>query len=271
MTPSRLAILACLSLAFLVALPTGLVWLGNSFDPLTPLPESALEAPGAEQWIGRDELGRSLSARLLLGGGLSLGAASLALVLALALALIMGGLAGWYHGQWPDRVISWLIALLHTVPFFLLVVVAAAVWRPGFFGAFVIVGLCAWAAPARLARAEFIRLRSARHVLAARAFGFPATTIMLRQTLPVAFLPAFTAVLLLMPEFIGLDVGLGFFGLGAQPPTPTLGRMLYAGLSRLNAAPWLAFAPCLLVILLSLAAFGLAALWSRSIPTSSRA
>jgi peptide/nickel transport system permease protein len=122
MTPSRVAILACLSIAFLLALPIGLVWFGHSLDPLTPLPESALEAPGAEQWVGRDELGRSLSARLLLGGGLSLGAASLALVLALALALIMGGLAGWYHGQWPDRVISWLIALLHTVPFFLLVV-----------------------------------------------------------------------------------------------------------------------------------------------------
>lgn len=271
MTPSRLILLACLSASFLVALPVGLVSAGRASDPFTTQPELALQAPGTSEWMGRDELGRSLSARLMLAGGLSLSAASLALLLALSLAMVLGGIAGWYHELWPDKVISWLIALLHTIPFFLLVVVAAAVWRPGFFGAFVIVGLCAWAAPARLARAEFIRLRNARHVQAARAFGFPAVTLMLRHALPVAFLPAFVAVLLLMPELMGLDVGLGFFGLGAQPPTPTLGRLLFSGISRLNAAPWLCLAPCVMLVLLSLLAFGLAVLWSRSIPSASRA
>ncbi|MCG3148945.1 MAG: Glutathione transport system permease protein GsiD [Verrucomicrobiae bacterium] len=271
MKRSHFIALVAASIAFLVMLPIALCLCGHALDPMTPNPNLASAAPNFQQWAGRDELGRSVLARVSLAAGLSLGAASFALLLALSLAMLLGGLAGWYHGQWPDRLISWVIALLHTIPFFLLVVVAAAIWRPGLFGAFLIVGLFVWAAPARLARAEFLRLRRAPHVTAARAMGFPASTIFLRQTLPVAFLPAFTAVLILTPELIGLDVGLGFFGLGAQPPTPTLGRLLYAGLSSLNSAPWLAVAPCAIVIALSVTAFGLARLWAKSIPTSTRA
>jgi len=263
--------LFCVSLLFLAALPVALCVSGNRLDPITPNPQLANEAPNLQQWAGRDELGRSTLARVSLAGGLSFGAACLALLLTLFLALLLGGIAGSYHDQWPDHLISWLIALLHTIPFFLLVVVAAAIWRPGLFGAFLIVGIFAWAAPARLARAEFLRLRQATHVTAARAMGFPAAAIFFRQTLPLAFLPAFTSVLILLPELIGLDVGLGFFGLGAQPPTPTLGRLLYAGLSRLNSAPWLAVAPCAVIIALSLSAFALARLWSKSIPASTRA
>jgi peptide/nickel transport system permease protein len=271
MNRTQVIALVAASFAFLAVLPAGLCLCGHALDPMTPNPALAHAAPDLQQLAGRDELGRSMLARVTLAAGLSLAAASMALLLSLTLALLLGGLAGWYHDQWPDRIISWVIAILHTVPFFLLVVVAAAIWRPGLFGAFLIVGLFVWAAPARLARAEFMRLRRAPHVTAARAMGFPATTIILRQALPVAFLPAFTAVLTLMPELIGLDVGLGFFGLGAQPPTPTLGRLLYAGMSRLNSAPWLAFAPCVIVIVLSVASFGLARQWAQSIPSSAHA
>jgi ABC-type dipeptide/oligopeptide/nickel transport system permease subunit len=270
MKRNKLIALGSLSVFFLALLPIALCLVGDALDPLTPNPSQASAAPSLRQWAGRDELGRPMLARVSLAAGLSLAAASMALLIALVLAMFLGGMAGWYHNQWPDRVISWGIALLHTVPFFLLVVVAAAIWRPGLFGAFLIVGLFAWAAPARLARAEFLRLRRAPHVTAARAMGFPLPAILLRHAFPLAFLPAFTAVLLLMPELIGLDVGLGFFGLGAQPPTPTLGRLLYAGLSRLNSAPWLALAPCVIVIALSAAAFGLARFWANTIPTSAR-
>jgi len=259
------------SIAFLAVLPVLLCWIGHSLDPFTPMPEMANARPDVQQWAGRDELGRSMFARVVLASGLSLAAASMALLLALTLSITLGGIAGWHHNHWPDRLISWVIALFHTIPFFLLVVVAAAIWRPGFFGAFLIVGLFAWAAPARLARAEFLRLRNAPHVTAAHAMGFPAVVVFIRHALPLAFLPAFTAVLILMPELIALDVGLGFFGLGAQPPTPTIGRLLYAGLSRLNSAPWLAFAPCVIVIALSAAAFALARFWAKSVPTSARA
>jgi len=262
-------LLVLLSILYLVILPVSLCIGGRALDPITPNPALATSSPDGLQWLGRDELGRSVLARVMLASGLSLAAAGMALFIMLVLTMLLGGIAGWFYNRWPDRAISWVIALLHTIPFFLLVVVAAAIWKPGLFGAFLIVGLFAWAPPARLARAEFLRLCQAPHVIAARSLGFSGPVVFIRHALPMAFLPAFSAVLMLMPELIGLDVGLGFFGLGAQPPTPTLGRLLYAALPLLNSAPWLAIGPCFMVIVLSLIAFWLARQWARFIPTTS--
>src|SRR5579862_8088339 len=120
MNRRNLIVLLLASIVLLGVVPVLLWRLGSSLDPFTPSPDKAYAGPDFQQWAGRDELGRSALARVIFAFGLSLAAARLALLIALALSVSLGGVAGWYHNQWPDRLISWVIALLHTVPFFLL-------------------------------------------------------------------------------------------------------------------------------------------------------
>ena len=121
-------------------------------------------------------------------------------------------------------VVRWIIALLFTVPFILIVVAVFAVIEPGITRAYIAIGCIGWAAPARIVRTEVMRVRSSQFVLAERAAGFSRTRILLRSVLPVCALPGLVSLLYFTPELIGIEVGLSFFGLGAAPPTPTLGH-----------------------------------------------
>ena len=253
--PRSFAIPLLAVLLLLGAAPAMLMRLGQAHDPLRIDTGVRLSAPTPAQWFGTDELGCSVLGRACYAGGLSLQVAAMSLLVALALALLLGGLAGYWKGTWPDLIISWLIALLHTVPFFLIAVALAAILKPGIAGIYLIIGCVAWAAPARLVRAEFMQLRSARFVTAQKALGLAPPAIFLRSILPVAFLPALASLIYLVPEFLCLDVGLSFFGLGAQPPTPTLGRLIFNGLGRSQSAWWLGLFPALLLLLSCLAAF----------------
>lgn len=226
--------------AMLVILPAAL-WLCGRFalDPFTISPDHGFEPPSREAFLGRDQLGRDLLARLTLGAGVSLLAATMSLVVALALALVIGIVAGMSEGTWPDAVLGFLKSLLFTVPFFLIAVSVAAVMQPGFFGIYGIVGAVMWAPAASLVRTETIRLRASRSVTAARAYGMSSTFIFLRYILPQCIVPPAIALLFLLPELLGLDVGLSFFGLGATPPNPSLGRLVLDGTVSFSSAWWL--------------------------------
>lgn len=257
--------LAAILLLF-AALPFLLTQWGHRLDPFTMDLDAVFRPPSLEFPFGTDAFGRCMVARFLLGLGLTLQALAVAVVTTFVLGVVLGVTAGWFHGRWPDRVFNWVAGLVYTVPFYLIAVAAAAILRPGLVGAFFILGLLAWAVSARLVRAEIIQLRSAPFVLALRSAGFSEAFILFRVLLPMAVAPALVSVVFFVPELVGVEVGLSFFGLGARPPTPSLGRELYAGLAHAASAPWLVWFPAIGILLLVLTFFTLGFWLKRSLP-----
>ena len=235
----------------LAAAPFVLLAAGESRSPLLIDTARTYLAPGVGHPFGTDALGRDLLARTLYAAGLSLRVVAQSVVVSLVLALLLGGVAGYTAGRLPDRIIGWTISLLYTVPFILIAVAALTVIGGGIGTAYLVIGCIGWAAPARLVRAAVIEVRASRHVLAQRAFGIPAAGIFRTTLLPRALMPAVLSLAYFVPELIGIEVGLSFFGLGAPPPTPTLGNLIYDGLSEFQTAWWLSLAPAAVLLALT--------------------
>jgi peptide/nickel transport system permease protein len=256
MIPHIKAVLLVLVLLFGL-LPFGLLQIGERSDPYHVDVARRYQPPSLAHPFGTDELGRNVLARTLLATGLSLSVVGRSLLVAFVLAVVLGGIAGLYKGRLPDHAISYLIALLHTIPFILISVALAAVLQAAIGSIYLIIGCIAWAAPARLVRAEVMRLRDARFVQAQRAFGLSPTAIFSKSILPLTVLPPFIGLLYLTPELLGIDVGLSYFGLGAQPPTPTVGRLIYDGINTFRSAWWLTVMPSVALMFFILALYGL--------------
>lgn len=222
---------------------------GRAYEVRVP---DALQSPSFAEWFGTDSLGRSQWHRALVGTEVSLRVVSGALLFALPLSLILGCLAGAAAGRWPDQLISWFIALLHTVPFFLLVVAVAALTGPGTMVLPWLVGGVIWAPAARLVRTETIRILQGRFVRASLAYGAGPAQVFSRSLLPLTTPSATVSLFYLVPEIIGIDAILTLFGLGPKPPTPSLGGLVFEGIRRWDSAPWLAAGPCLLLIAICL-------------------
>lgn len=247
----RLAIPLILALLVFGVLPEILRPLGERLDPYQVEIDKRLQPPSMQIWFGTDSLGRDLLARSLAATAISLRVAGQAMAIAYGLALLLGSIAGYWSGRWPDKTISYLIALLHTMPFILIVIACATVLGSGLNVIYVIIGCVAWASPARLVRVEVMQLRNASFVRAQRALGFGWSMIFRRAILPFAFGPPLIALLYLTPEIIGLDVGLSYFGLGAQPPTPTIGRLIFEGANNYTSGWWLPILPALILIVIA--------------------
>jgi len=237
-----------LLLLLLFVVPFVFLSLGQRADPIAIDSSNRYLEPASQAWFGTDGLGRSSFARTFYAAGLSLKMASQSLLVSFVLALILGGIAGLTRGRWPDRIISWVISVIYTIPFVLIAVALAAVIQPDIGSTYLLIGLLGWAAPARLFRASVMQLRSSQHVLAQRAYGFSETRIFLRSVLPLAIVPPFLGLIYFVPELVAIDVGLSFFGLGAQPPTPTLGRLIYDGFGEVRLAWWISVFPAALMI-----------------------
>ncbi|HRI12310.1 MAG TPA: ABC transporter permease [Verrucomicrobiota bacterium] len=246
----NLAIPTILAVLIFGVLPEILQPVGMRLDPYKVEVADRLHAPYGERWFGTDSLGRDLLARSITATAISLRVVGRAMAVAYALSLVLGAVAGWWHGRWPDKAISYVIALLHTVPFILLVIACTTVFGGGLNSIYFIIGCIMWAAPARLVRAEAMQLRNAPFVRAQRAMGFGPAAIFRRCIMPLTFGPPLVALLYLTPEIIGLDVGLSYFGLGAQPPTPTVGRLIFEGATNYSGGWWLATLPAAVLLLI---------------------
>jgi len=249
---TRLQLLVVASLALLLVLPSVFGWIANenaAYDVRVP---DALQPPSAGTWFGTDTLGRCQWNRALVGAAISLRVVAGALLLALPVSLLFGAIAGATAGRWPDQIISWFVALLHTVPFFLLVVAVAAIVGPGTQVLPWLVGAVIWAPAARLVRTETIRILQGRFVRASLAYGTSPTLVFTRSLMPLATPPAAVSLFYLVPEIIGIEAILTLFGLGPKPPTPSLGGLVFEGIRRWDSAPWLAGGPCLLLITICL-------------------
>ena len=249
---ARLQLWALGGILLLLALPFFVGLLADTERAYEVRIPNALQSPSSAEWFGTDPLGRSQWHRSLVGTEVSLRVVSCALLIALPLSLVLGCVAGATAGRWPDQIISWFIALLHTVPFFLLVVAIAAIIGPGTLILPWLIGGVIWAPAARLVRTETLRIMQGRFVRASVAYGTTPARIFLRGLLPLTTPPATVSLFYLVPEIIGIDAILSLFGLGPKPPTQSLGGLVFDGIRRWDSAPWLAAGPCILLIAICL-------------------
>lgn len=239
----------------LVLLALVVISLSSILDPYQINTSATLLPPSPHHPFGTDSLGRDMLARTISAVRLSLQVVSEAMVISFCLALIFGGLAGYFHGTLVDDAICWLISLIYTIPFILIVLAVFAVMQAGLESAFLVIGCIGWSASARLVRAEVMQLKGAPFVIAQKAFGFNTMQILLKTILPLCFFPALLSLLYYVPELIGLEVGLSFYGLGAQPPTPSLGKLIYEGLAMFYSGWWLTLAPATVLFLITSAVY----------------
>ena len=213
---TRMQIWVIASLGLLLLLPVVVGGLANEEAAYGVRVSDALQPPSAAEWFGTDPLGRSQWNRALVGTSVSLRVVAGALVLALPISMVLGAIAGATAGRWPDLVISWFIALLHTIPFFLLVVAVAAIIGPGTKILPWLIGLVIWAPTARLVRTETIRILKSGFVRASQAYGTSPIQIFARSLFPLTAAPATINLFYLVPEIIGIDAILALFGLGPK-------------------------------------------------------
>lgn len=214
--------------------------------------EARLLPPSAAHLLGTDDLGRDIFSRLVYGSRVTLMIATLVAVIAAPIGLVVGTTAG-YFGGWVDTVLMRINDIFLSFPGLILALGFVAALGPGIRNTVIAVALTAWPPIARLARAETLVVRKADYIAAVRIQGASPGRIILRHIMPMCVPSVIVRVTLNMAGIILTAAGLGFLGLGAQPPMPEWGAMLSTGRSHLTGAWWLATAPGVAILLTSLA------------------
>ena len=211
-----------------------------------------LQPPSAEHWFGTDELGRDIYSRIVHGARITLRIALVAAVIAGPLGLVVGTAAG-YFGGWVDAALMRIVDVFLSFPSLVLALAFVAALGPGIDNATIAIALAAWPPIARLARAETLTVRGSDYIAAARLQGASAARIVLVHVAPMCVPSVIVRVTLNMAGIILTAAGLGFLGLGAQPPSPEWGAMLSTGREFMLTSWWMAAMPGLAILLVSLA------------------
>ncbi|GGA43953.1 ABC transporter permease [Pelagibacterium lentulum] len=207
--------------------------------------------PSWDHWMGTDELGRDIFSRVLYGSQITLTIVLLVAVIAAPLGLVIGAVAG-YFGGWVDRLLMGITDIFLSMPKLILALAFVAALGPGINNAIIAIAITTWPAYARIARAETLTFRSSEFIAAVQLQGGSAFRIVLRHILPLCTSSMIIRVTLDMAGIILTAAGLGFLGLGAQPPLPEWGAMISRGRNFILDQWWVATMPGFAIIIVSL-------------------
>ncbi len=222
--------------------------------PYSPIGQNLGERllpPSLEHWMGTDELGRDIFSRVVYGARITLMIVALVAVISAPMGLLIGAIAG-YFGGWTDRILMGVTDVFLSMPKLILALAFVAALGPGIENAIIAIAITAWPAYARIARAETMTFRNSEFISAMRLLGASHARIITGHVLPLCTSSMIVRVTLDMAGIILTAAGLGFLGLGAQPPLPEWGAMISRGRTFILDQWWVATMPGFAIILVSL-------------------
>ena len=220
-------------------------------SPYAAVLTDRLKPPSAEFWLGTDELGRDIWSRIVYGARITLMIVLLVAAIAAPLGLVIGAVAG-YLGGWTDRILMGVTDVFLSMPKLILALAFVAALGPGIENAVIAIAITSWPAYARIARAETLTIRGSEFISAVRLQGASAARIIVRHILPLCSSSMIIRVTLDMAGIILTAAGLGFLGLGAQPPLPEWGAMISRGRAFILDQWWVATMPGFAIVIVSL-------------------
>lgn len=211
-----------------------------------------LAPPSAAHWLGTDELGRDLYSRVIYGSRTTLGIVLAVVVLVAPLGLAVGTVAGYYGGI-ADTILMRVTDIFLAFPRLVLALAFVAAMQPGLASAILAIALTAWPPYARLARSETLTLRHADYIEAVRLTGASSGRVILRHIVPLCLSSLIVRVALDMSGIILTAAGLGFLGMGAQPPSPEWGTMIATSRGFILEQWWVPTIPGIAILVASFA------------------
>ena len=208
-------------------------------------------APCKEFILGTDQIGRDVFSRLLYATRISLLVGILATVISTVIGVVLGLIAGYFGGV-ADMILMRFTDMVMSFPYILLVLVAAAIFKPGLWSIILILGFVDWPGVARLVRGNGLSLRETKFVKGNVVAGVPLRHILFSEILPNTVAPILVYATSVMAISMLDEAALSFLGMGVQPPMASLGNMLNGAqsITVLTSQPWLWLPPGIMIVVL---------------------
>ncbi len=256
-TKSRLAVIGAVLLGIILFFGFAAPWIAPH-NPLEQDLGNTLAPPAWEKGgnldnlLGTDHFGRDSLSRLLYGANVSLRASGFAALFALLVGVTIGLVAG-YAGGLIEGLLMRIVDVFLAFPLILIALSLAAILGPSLQNLILVMAVTGWMSYARVIRAAVMTIKKKEFIDAAIVSGCGSGRIMAKHILPNIVAPSLVLFTFGFAQFIILESGLSFLGLGVPPPTPTWGRMLFEGREYLTIAPWEITLPglCIMLVVLS--------------------
>lgn len=240
----RVGVIIC-GLLVLMALLAPLI---APYDPNYPDTANRLSPPSLKHPLGTDQLGRDILSRIIWGSRISLSIAFLAVFITSVIGLVVGLLSGYYGGK-IDVILMRITDIFMAFPRLVLALAFASALGPGIYNVIIAISVVYWSFYARLIRGVVLQIRSELYIQAAKAVGASDLRIMFRHILPMVMAPLLVQSTLDIGGTILLASGLGFLGIGVQPPTPEWGVMVSEGRRFITQEWWVSTFPGLFILI----------------------
>ena len=221
------------------------------YDPIKQDPKNRLQPPSWEHPFGTDQLGRDIFSRVVWGSRISLFIALIVVAISFTVGTTIGIISGYFGGK-VDEILMRITDMFMAFPRLVLALAVAAALGPGLFNTMLAIAFVSWVYYARLARASTLQIREEVYIEAARAIGASDRRILFLHVLPMVIAPVVVQATLDMGGTILTAAGLGFLGLGVQPPTPEWGVMVSEGRRFITEQWWVSTFPGFAILLATL-------------------
>jgi peptide/nickel transport system permease protein len=246
--PMAVAGLAIIVLLLLIAAFAPLI---APFDPIAQALDKRLLPPSTTNWFGTDALGRDIFSRIVYGTRITLVIVLLVVVTVGPFGLLIGAISG-YYGGWVDRLLMRITDVFLAFPRLVLALAFVAALGPGIVNAIIAIAITTWPPYARVARAETMVIRNQDYIAAMRLQGASQARIIWKHVVPMCMSSLIVRTTFDMAGIILTAAGLGFLGLGAQPPMPEWGAMISAGREQIFDQWWVATFPGVAICIVAL-------------------